>query len=61
MVMGFSKMYNLSFFLTIFSDRAASTAEGFPDIFEGIPNIFGVDCDIDAHTSPSKKKFQPYD
>ena len=41
--------------------RAASTAEGFPDIFEGITNIFGVDCDIDAHTSPSKKKFQPYD
>ena len=47
-------MYNLSFFLTIFSDRAASTAEGFPDIFEGIPNIFGVDCDIDAHSGSTK-------
>ena len=50
MVMGFSKMYNLSFFLTIFSDRAASTAEGFPDIFEGFrvikikqPKPFGFD------------------
>ena len=70
MVMGFSKMYNLSFFLTIFSDRDASTAEGFPDIFEGIPNIFGTfphfldvwgaDCYFHPLESSSQLPTRPY-